>query len=89
MEPVAVAAGGCASLEGVAPGRRSGKAARELCSHARLRSILMSRSATAPQAGLLPGFSISAIWSRMINFCGLPVIVIGSASTTRMCRGTL
>lgn len=31
----------------------------------------------------------SIIWSRMMNFCGLPVTVIGSSSTMRKWRGTL
>ena len=33
--------------------------------------------------------SSSTIFSRMMNFCILPVTVIGNSSTKRICRGTL
>ena len=33
--------------------------------------------------------SSAMICSRITNFCGLPVAVIGNSVTKRMCRGTL
>ena len=48
---------------------------------------------TIAQVGLQPfadsDASQSTISSRMTNFCGLPVMVIGSSDTIRTCRGTL
>jgi hypothetical protein len=61
-----------------------------------LKGVKQKRMGETMSRGDKPGFccyvffaSASTIRSRMTNFCGLPVIVIGSSPTTRKWRGIL
>ena len=55
----------------------------------RANSAAIARTALAHAVTASFTPSSAAIRSRMMNFCILPVTVIGNSSTKRMCRGTL
>lgn len=55
-----------------------------------MRSVSQARKRAQHQPPAGPTrASSSAIRSRMTNFCGLPVTVMGMSCTNRMCRGIL